>query len=79
MIILCNSYWDAENAFWVSSIKEKGEKEKKVKKTKYADKATKEKEYLKRADIQEATNVLQDLILLEEGKVKELPKITLNK
>lgn len=60
-------------------LKEKGEKEKKVKKTKYADKATKEKEYLKRADIQEATNVLQDLILLEEGKVKELPKITLNK
>ena len=38
----------------------------------------KEKEYLKRADIQEATNVLQDLILLEEGKVKELPKVTLN-
>jgi carboxyl-terminal processing protease len=60
-------------------LKEKGEKEKKVKKTKYADKATKEKEYLKRADIQEATNVLQDLILLEEGKVKELPKVTVNK
>ena len=60
-------------------LKEKGEKEKKVKKNKYADKATKEKEYLKRADIQEATNVLQDLILLEEGKVKDLPKVTVNK
>ncbi|MBC7753419.1 MAG: PDZ domain-containing protein [Moraxellaceae bacterium] len=59
-------------------LKEKGEKEKKVKKTKYADKSTKEKEYLKRADIQEATNVLQDLILLEEGKVKDLPKVTQN-
>ncbi len=60
-------------------LKDKGEKEKKVKKNKYADKATKEKEYLKRADIQEATNVLQDLILLEEGKVKDLPKVTVNK
>lgn len=57
-------------------LKEKGEKEKKVKKTKYADKATKEKEYLKRADIREATNVLEDLILLETGKTKDLPKIT---
>jgi carboxyl-terminal processing protease len=57
-------------------LKEKGEKEKKVKKNKYADKATKEKEYLKRADIREATNVLEDLILLEDGKTKELPKIS---
>lgn len=59
-------------------LKDKGEKEKKVKKTRYSDKETKDKEYLKRADIQEATNVLEDLILLEQGK-KELPKITANK
>ncbi len=58
-------------------IKDKGEKEKKVKKSRYgADKAEKEKEYLKRADIQEATNVLNDLILLSDGK--ELGKIALN-
>lgn len=59
-------------------LKDKGEKEKKVKKQKYADRATREKEYLKRADIQEATNVLEDLILLEQGKSKDLPKITAN-
>ena len=58
-------------------IKDKGEKEKKVKKSRYGvDKAEKEKEYLKRADIQEAANVLTDLILLSDGK--ELGKIALN-
>ncbi len=59
-------------------LKDKGEKEKKVKKTRYADKTAKEKEYLKRADIQEAGAVLEDLILLEDGKTKDLPKITSN-
>ncbi len=55
-------------------IKDKGEKEKKIKKSRYSsDKGEKEKEYLKRADIQEASNVLADLILLEDGK--ELGKI----
>lgn len=49
-------------------LKEKGEKEKKVKKSKFAGKDEKEKEYLKRADIQEASAVLTDLIALEEGK-----------
>lgn len=55
-------------------IKDKGEKEKKVKKSRYtSDKLEKEKEYLKRADIQEASDVLTDLMLLEDGK--ELGKI----
>ncbi len=49
-------------------LKEKGEKDKKVKKTKYAGKDEKEKEYLKRADIQEAAEVLTDLISLADGK-----------
>lgn len=49
-------------------LKEKGEKDKKVKKSKYAGKDEKEKEYLKRADIQEASDVLSDLIVLAEGK-----------
>ena len=49
-------------------LKEKGEKDKKVKKTKYAGKDEKEKEYLKRADIQEAADVLTDLISLADGK-----------
>lgn len=50
-------------------LKDKGEKEKKVKKSRYtSDKLEKEKEYLKRADIQEASDVLTDLMLLEEGK-----------
>jgi len=53
-------------------LKDKGEKEKKVKKSRYADKNEKEKEYLKRAEIQEAANILGDLIMLEEGKEKEL-------
>lgn len=49
-------------------LKDKGEKEKKVKKARYAGKDEKEKEYLKRADIQEASEVLVDLITLENGK-----------
>lgn len=49
-------------------LKDKGEKEKKVKKTRYAAKDEKDKEYLKRADIQEAADVLLDLISLETGK-----------
>ncbi len=49
-------------------LKEKGEKDRKVKKTKYAGKDEKEKDYLKRADIQEAADVLTDLISLAGGK-----------
>lgn len=49
-------------------LKDKGEKDKKVKKTKYGGKDEKEKEYLKRADIQEAADVLTDLIALADGK-----------
>lgn len=49
-------------------LKDKGEKDKKVKKSKYAAKDEKEKEYLKRADIQEAADVLADLIVLADGK-----------
>lgn len=49
-------------------LKEKGEKDKKVKKARYAAKDEKDKEYLKRADIQEASDVLLDLIALETGK-----------
>lgn len=49
-------------------LKDKGEKEKKVKKSRYADKAEKDKEYLKRAEIQEASEVLLDLINLQSGK-----------
>ncbi|MFN3454981.1 MAG: S41 family peptidase [Pseudobdellovibrio sp.] len=56
-------------------LKEKGEKEKKVKKARYADKTEKEKEYLKRPEIQEATNVLVDLMTLEDGKIKDLAKL----
>ena len=58
-------------------LKDKGEKEKKQKSKKYADKAEKDKEYLKRPEIQEASNVLADLIILEEGKVKDLSKVTI--
>ena len=58
-------------------LKDKGEKEKKQKAKKYADKNEKDKEYLKRPEIQEAANVLTDLILLEEGKVKDLSKVTI--
>ncbi len=49
-------------------LKDKGEKDKKVKKARYAEKDEKNKEYLKRADIQEASDVLMDLISLETGK-----------
>lgn len=56
-------------------LKDKGEKEKKVKKSRYADKSEKEKEFLKRTEVQEAMNVLQDLILIEEGK-KDLTKLS---
>lgn len=57
--------------------KDKDEKEKaKAKKAnRYGNKAEKEKEYLKRPEIQEAANVLTDLIILEEGKVKDLTKL----
>lgn len=48
-------------------LKEKGEKDKKVKKSRYAKKEDKEKDYLKRADIQEASDVLTDLMALETG------------
>jgi carboxyl-terminal processing protease len=58
-------------------IKEKGEKEKKVKKSRYAAKDEKDKEYLKRADIQEASDVLLDLITLENGKDLSLTSNTL--
>jgi carboxyl-terminal processing protease len=49
-------------------LKEKGEKEKKVKKSRYAAKDEKDKEYLKRPDIQEASEILTDLIELENGR-----------
>ncbi|WP_413582350.1 S41 family peptidase [Bdellovibrio sp. HCB288] len=49
-------------------LKDKNEKEKKEKAKKVASKAKKTEEYLKRPDIQEATNVLLDLIQLEDGK-----------
>ncbi len=57
--------------------KDKTEKEKaKAKKAnKYAAKAEKEKEFLKRPEVQEAANILGDLIILEEGKVKDLTKL----
>ena len=57
--------------------KDKTEKDKaKAKKAnKYAGKAEKEKEYLKRPEVQEAANILGDLIILEEGKVKDLTKL----
>ncbi len=58
-------------------LKEKGEKEKKVKKSRYGKKDEKEKEYLKRADIQEASSVLTDLIALENGT--ELPQLATKK
>jgi carboxyl-terminal processing protease len=59
-------------------LSDKGEKEKKIKKSRYADKKERDKEYLNRPEIQEAGNVLTDLILLEEGKVKTLPQVTMS-
>lgn len=56
-------------------LKDKGEKDKKVKKARYAEKNEKDKEYLKRADIQEASDVLMDLISLETGKELSLTSI----
>lgn len=56
-------------------IKDKGEKDKKVKKARYAEKNEKDKEYLKRADIQEASDILMDLIALETGKDLSLTSI----
>lgn len=49
-------------------LKDKNEKEKKDKAKKTANKAKKTEEYLKRPDVQEAENVLLDLIQLQEGK-----------
>lgn len=51
------------------------EKEKAKKVNKYAGKAEKEKEFLKRPEVQEAANILGDLIILEEGKIKDLTKL----
>ncbi len=59
-------------------LSDKGEKEKKIKKSRYADKKERDKDYLSRPEIQEASNVLTDLILLEEGKTKTLPQITMS-
>ena len=56
-------------------LKDKGEKDKKLKKARYAEKNEKEKEYLKRADIQEASDVLMDLISLETGKDLSLTSV----
>ena len=49
-------------------LKDKNEKDKKDKAKKTASKAKKNEEYLKRADVQEATSVLLDLMTTEEGK-----------
>ena len=50
-------------------LKDKNEKEKKEKAKKKLSKDEKAKEYLKRADIQEASNVLMDLIQVENTKM----------
>lgn len=49
-------------------LKDKNEKDKKDKAKKMASKAKKNEEYLKRPDIQEATNILMDLMVTEEAK-----------
>ncbi len=49
--------------------KEKIEKEKKKSKNRYGKKEEREKEYLKRADLQEATSILLDLMVIAEGQV----------
>ncbi len=49
--------------------KEKIEKEKKKNKTRYGKKEEREKEYLKRPDVIEATNVLLDLMAIDGGQV----------
>ncbi|HRO66191.1 MAG TPA: hypothetical protein PL182_01355 [Pseudobdellovibrionaceae bacterium] len=47
---------------------EKKEKKEKDKTLRYGKKSDRDKEYLKRADVQEAANVLVDLIQLEHGQ-----------
>lgn len=49
-------------------LKDKNEKDKKEKAKKTASKAKKNEEYMKRPDIQEANNILLDLIQLEDAK-----------
>ncbi|MBX2988905.1 MAG: PDZ domain-containing protein [Bdellovibrionaceae bacterium] len=51
-----------------SKDKNKKEKKEKTKALRYGKKEDRDKEYLKRADIQEAANVLVDLIQLENGQ-----------
>lgn len=48
--------------------KEKKDKKDKAKALRYGKKADRDKEYMKRADVQEATNVLVDLIQVEGGQ-----------
>lgn len=55
--------------------KDKAEKDKPARVGRYGNKAEKDKEYLKRPEVQEAANVLGDLILLHEGKAKELTQV----
>ncbi len=55
-------------------LKDKNEKDKKDKAKKTASKAKKNEEYLQRPDIQEAEQVLLDLIQLEDGKSLTVPK-----
>lgn len=55
-------------------LSDKTEKDKKEKAKKLADRKKKDEEYLKRADIVEAENILFDLILLQEKK--SLPPVT---
>jgi carboxyl-terminal processing protease len=50
-------------------LKDKNEKEKKARAAKNAKKEEKNKEYLKRADLNEAVQVLIDLMLLEDPKL----------
>lgn len=59
-------------------LKDKGEKDKKVKQSRYGSKADKDKEYLQRAEIQEASDVLLDLISLQTGKDLSLTSNTTN-
>lgn len=51
-------------------VKEKGEKDKKAKAARSASKEEKNKEYLKRADVQEATQVLIDLVDIQKSSGK---------
>ena len=56
--------FDKVNAFALTNPFGESTKDKKVKKSRYAGKDEKEKEYLKRPDIQEASDVAADLIIL---------------